>query len=562
MAARAVYAVTGGFIGLESGVVPEALSFESVEDENYSYEATVTAGGYSVNLRDGAYIAKATVTDYKTSTHVVVEQAEMSKDIFFEYTKKKTAIPLVKDIYVGYPDKDNNYDTVTLAMEACELMAPQSEDDRITVHIAPGTYRDQIFVKAPYITFTNDDNCEVLLTWYYGTDYKYFSAGTNGFYNAALAHDKYDKNKCGTWGTAVYVDKAARGFRASGITFENSFNRYITQEELDDGVELAGTEGNTKLVRKKGVDVQAKTSTERATAICNYATNVEFENCTFLGSQDTVFTGNSNTQSYFKNCFIEGMTDYIFGDGDVVFDACELSFKGYSSGAQGGYITAARHNEAGKGYLFRNCSITANKKNKLTVPTGYLGRPWGASAKVMYLNTYLGRDDLIAADGWYSMGGVSPETVEGFLEYGTMLSDTSMANLSNRKTKNTLSASGAAAVDVKSYFGDWTPSFYRETADDLKLSGPVSLLDNGDINTPYPGHTLTVAYSLGDHDAEDVSVIRWYGIKDGASKLLASSIANTGKSYKLTSEDVGYVIKAEVTPKTLSGKTFLQCCIS
>ena len=372
VAPKATYAVTGGFMGLEVGDAPSKLVFESVDDSKYSYEATLTGSGYNVNLRDGAYLAKATITDYKTSTHVVVDKAATEKDIFFDSTKKKSTLTPVKDIYVGYPDKENNYATIALAMDACERMAPAGENDRITVHIAPGIYREQVFVKAPYVTWTNDGSGEVLVTWYYGTDYKYYSANASGFYDAALAYDKYDKKKSGTWGTTVYIDKGATGFRAVGITFENSFNRYLTDEELEDGVELVGAEGNTTQVRKKGVDVQAAAATERATAICNYANHAEFEKCSFLGSQDTLFTGNANTQSYYKNCFIEGMTDYIFGDGDAVFDACELSFKGYSSGAKGGYITAGKHNEATKGYLFRRCSITANSKNKLTVPTGYL----------------------------------------------------------------------------------------------------------------------------------------------------------------------------------------------
>ena len=41
------------------------------------------------------------------------------------------------------------------------------------------------------------------------------------------------------------------------------------------------------------------------------ADKVEFTDCAFLGSQDTLYTGNSATNMYFKNCRIEGNTDYI-----------------------------------------------------------------------------------------------------------------------------------------------------------------------------------------------------------------------------------------------------------
>lgn len=105
--------------------------------------------------------------------------------------------------------------------------------------------------------------------------------------------------------------------------FENSFNRYLTDEEIEDGVTPAADTGLPQ--RKYGTDVASKAATERATAMAVEADKVEFTNCAFLGSQDTLYTGNSATSLYFKNCRIEGNTDYIFGDGDCVFDGCELN---------------------------------------------------------------------------------------------------------------------------------------------------------------------------------------------------------------------------------------------
>ncbi len=80
--------------------------------------------------------------------------------------------------------------------------------------------------------------------------------------------------------------------------------------------------------RNYATDVTSKAATERATAMAIEADKVEFTDCAFLGSQDTLYTGNSATNMYFKNCHIEGNTDYIFGDGNAVFDGCELRFAG------------------------------------------------------------------------------------------------------------------------------------------------------------------------------------------------------------------------------------------
>ena len=83
------------------------------------------------------------------------------------------------------------------------------------------------------------------------------------------------------------------------------------------------------------------------------------------------------------------------------------------------------------------------------------------------------------------------------------------------------------------------------------------VVDNGDINAPYPGHKLTVGYSLGEvNDAGDASVIRWYIVADdGTETLSCSSTANADKSFTIPSEAEGKHIKVVVIPQTISGTT-------
>ncbi|MDE7269186.1 MAG: hypothetical protein K2N81_01795, partial [Acetatifactor sp.] len=549
VALKPVYEVTGGFLGIGSAKVT-ALTFTNVED-NYVYTATVTDKGYSVSLRDGAYLAKAEVTGYKTQTHVVVNGAKVSKGLLFVSTAQAGTLPKVSDIYVGYPKKANNYATVSEALAACVAMAPASEKERVTVHIAPGTYREQLTVTTPYVSLVNDTDEEVLLTWYYGIGYKYYSIDTSGFYNAEMAYDQYEKKTAAKWGASVYVKNSATAFRAEGITFENSFNRYITDEEIEDGVEISGEEAIT-VVRKYGLDVKTKAATERAAALVVEADQAEFRNCEFLGSQDTLQTGNSAAHLYFKDCLIAGQTDYIFGDGNAVFDTCELRFVGYSAGSQGGYISATKTEKADKGYLFRNCAVTAG--DGLTVTPGYFGRPWGATAHVVFMNTKLEKADLIVAAGWTEMSGVQPEKAN-FYEYNTTTLDGTAVSTTGRKG-NVMTKEAADAVKVKDYFGSWTPAFYQEEAAEVAFATKPFVTDNGDLNTPYPGHKLTVGYSLGAaNDANDASLIQWYRVKDGAETLVKTSNAVVDKTYKIAKEDVGSHIKVVVTPTTISGNT-------
>ena len=362
------------------------------------------------------------------------------------------------DLYVKYNGKSNNFNTVQEAVNKAASINPKSESERVTIHIAPGTYRQQIIVQTPYITFINDDTSnDVILTWYYARGYKYYSANEMGYYDSNLAQKKTSKHAGRyRWGATVLIFPEASYFKAKNIVFENSFNRYLTNEEIDDGVEILGdpTDSPINVPRVPNLDVKSAAATERGAALAIDAPYGEFLNCKFYSSQDTLFTGGSPL--YFKKCLIEGQTDYIFGESNTVFDSCELRWKGYSTGSLPGFITAARTCEGTyTGYLMYNCKVTKNKG--LTVTPGYLGRPWRDTAKVMFINTVL-EEGTIVPEGWDQMNGVPPETIEGFKEYGTKLEIGAPVNLSQRKG-HVISQSDAERINIINYMNNWTPSF-------------------------------------------------------------------------------------------------------
>ena len=294
---KATYAVTGTLEGLPSGADVKVLSFTNLADD-YNYVGTVNGSKYSVNLRDGSYSVVASVDGYKTSGHVVVDGRATSKNILFVPAVKPTPdVKYSSDIYVGCAGKANNFDTLGEAVAAAKVMNPTSEEQRITIHIAPGTYREQVSIETPYITLAKEGEGEVVLTWYYGIGYKYYSIDGTGYYNEENAFDKFDKKLPQKWGVATYVKNTATGFKAENITFETSFSKYITDEEIVDGVE---SDGSKAFVRKINSDPTSYDATERATAIIVDADNSEFKNCNFVGSQDTLYTG--AIHGYFKDC--------------------------------------------------------------------------------------------------------------------------------------------------------------------------------------------------------------------------------------------------------------------
>src|SRR5690606_28762530 len=78
------------------------------------------------------------------------------------------------------------------------------------------------------------------------------------------------------------------------------------------------------------------------------ADKVYFEKCRFLGYQDTLYPQATASRQYYRNCYIEGTTDFIFGASTALFENCEIKSK-----AGGQYITAASTlDTVGYGFVF------------------------------------------------------------------------------------------------------------------------------------------------------------------------------------------------------------------
>ena len=130
-----------------------------------------------------------------------------------------------------------------------------------------------------------------------------------------------------------------------------------------------------------------------------------FINCRFLGHQDTVYTGNAKTRLYFKDCYIEGTTDFIFGPSTAWFEHCDIFCKANS------YITAASTpQDVAYGYIFNNCNITADAH----VDKVYLGRPWRDYGYTLFMNCELPRQ--IRPEGWHHWREEAKQTAR-YMEY-------------------------------------------------------------------------------------------------------------------------------------------------
>lgn len=370
--------------------------------------------------------------------------------------------------FVGVPYEANNYNSINEALQS--IKEHQGEYSDFKVVINTGTYREQVVVDVPNVTFlTYTNKKDVKITWYYGVGYTYYSADSTGYYNAENATAKTAKNKVENWGATLTLKNTAENFRAKYITFENSFNRYITDEEIADGVEAntsAYTDTTITLDRTaSGVDVTAKTATERAAALASRTTKIEFDECTFLGSQDTIFVGShsydSSSKGYFYKCDIQGNTDYIFGWGNVIFEKCDLTFVGYSDVVQSAYITAC--NNADRGFLFNECTVKQSYalNDSVVSNKNYLGRTWGEGAKVIFNKTVFEDISIMNADFWGEMvGSVENANYIECKSYddATLIKKADIVN-ATRLSKY----SDTYSYTRSNFFEDWTPQMYEES---------------------------------------------------------------------------------------------------
>ena len=437
------------------------ITFTNKSDSSYSYSFDVTGDGYKAQLRAGEYDTSVVSEKYTAYDHVSVGSADVLNDVYLETEADTSPVEYQAEVKVG---KGQQFETITDAVKYIGRMTRTTE--RVTITLTDALYREQVMVDTPYVTISSEAGSTI--TWYYGSGYTYYSADMNGYYSEARAVDKYEKGVeigmgTGHWGATVNVLPTATAFRSEGVIYESSFNRYMTTEEVADGVGKGGD--NSKVDRSKATDADIKLykNKERACVIFIEADQSEFKDCQFLSSQDTMFTGNNTEHTYFKNCVIEGTTDYICGDGSAVFDSCTLSMYGYGDKAASGSIIVASKALSQLGYLFNNCKVVKTSYpgiNKGITKT-YFARPWRADSKVVFLNTEVEDANTIAPAGFTSMSNVTPAKAK-YYEYNTHLADGTKVSTSSRAAGvNKMTDEEASAVKLEDYFEGWTPAYYK-----------------------------------------------------------------------------------------------------
>lgn len=144
----------------------------------------------------------------------------------------------------------------------------------------------------------------------------------------------------------------------------------------------------------------------QAVALHTEGDRIKVIHCRIIGHQDTIYTGVAGTRLFFRDCYICGTTDFIFGPSIAWFEGCTIESLVNS------YITAASTpKDQPFGYIFNNCRLTA----KEGVNQVYLGRPWRDYGYTLFMNCDLGKH--IRPEGWHNWGNESNEKTTRYLEY-------------------------------------------------------------------------------------------------------------------------------------------------
>ena len=292
-----------------------------------------------------------------------------------------------QDTIVVSRDGTGNFRTLQEAIESARAFM----DYTVTIYVRNGVYKEKVIVPSwvENIDIIGEDRDKTIITY----------------------DDHANINKMGTFRT--YTVKV----EGSDITFKN-----LTIE--NNAAQLG-----------------------QAVALHTEGDRLKFINCRILGNQDTIYTGAKFTRLYFKDCYIDGTTDFIFGPSTALFEDCIIHSKRNS------YVTAASTpKEAKYGYVFKHCKLTAEPG----VDKVYLGRPWRPYAYTLFIECELGKH--IVSAGWHNWGKQSNEETARYMEYKNTGEG---ANASERVAwSKQLTKKEAEAVTVDAIFrtqSNWNP---------------------------------------------------------------------------------------------------------
>ncbi|GKV33775.1 hypothetical protein SLEP1_g42235 [Rubroshorea leprosula] len=254
-----------------------------------------------------------------------------------------TSLKSIANLVVA-KDDTGNFTTVQAALDAA---ASRSSTGRFIIYVKRGVYKENIEV-------ANGNNDIMIVGDSMGSTIITASRSTQGGYT--------------TYSSATAGIDGLR-FIARDITFSN----------------MAGPTNGQAVALRSASDLSV------------------FFRCAIQGYQDTLMV--HSQRQFYRECYIYGTIDFIFGNAAVVFQTCNIFVRKPLTG-QGNMITAQGRGDPyqNTGIVIHNCQILPDPAFKPVVSSyqTYLGRPWQQYSRTVILETYI--DSMISPEGWSQWG--------------------------------------------------------------------------------------------------------------------------------------------------------------
>ena len=152
------------------------------------------------------------------------------------------------------------------------------------------------------------------------------------------------------------------------------------------------------------------------------------KNVALKSYQDTYYSNNSSAdfRSYFENCDIAGVVDFLCGDGNIWLEKCNIILRDRSGN---NIVAPGQGTIQNWGYVFNNCTIKPESDNVQSLKNynWTLARPWNHSPACTFLNTKM--QILPTLVGW---GKMSIDLVLRFHEYRSVNATNTLISLGSR----------------------------------------------------------------------------------------------------------------------------------
>ncbi len=287
-------------------------------------------------------------------------------------------------------DGSGQYTSIQSAFDAI----PSGNTNPVTIFIKRGIYKERLVLdtRKDFIRLIGEDKMNTILT-----------------YDNHAGKKMSNGDTINTWSSASFF-LYANDFYAENISFENN----------------------------------AGFTAGQAVAVFANGDRLSFSNCRFLGFQDVLFCSGAGSRQYYKDCYIEGSTDFIFGPATAVFQHCDIHSKKNS------HVTAASTpREVPYGFVFLDCKLTADTALKKVS----LGRPWQPYASVTYIRCEIG--DHILPERWNNWRNPANEATVRYAEYKNTGPGAQPASRPGWITQ--LDDETVKNYTLKNIFGDWNP---------------------------------------------------------------------------------------------------------